>query len=215
MMSCKDLKEKFDDYVDETLDEGVTALLRQHVASCDACQQLVDRERRLRDSLREYGDSSMPVPDTAFFDRALITAEREGVKRQHKRSWMTGFGSAVAAGLAIWLLSGVLIDAPDNGSAGSTIPTVTMALEEPRTVNLVFSSVSVLNDATLTVSLPDGIELVGFEGQKEITWMTDLKKGKNLLPLRLIATMPTDGELLATLKHGEDDRTFRLLVDVS
>lgn len=211
-MSCKDLKENFDDYVDETLSEGVNALLKHHVASCDSCQQLVERERQLRASLQEYGDSAMPTPDAGFFDQALITAVGRGVKQQHKRSWMTGFGSAIAAGLAIWILSGVIIDAP---TAGSPIPTITMALEEPRTVNLVFSSASALENATLTVSLPDGIEIAGFEGQREITWVTNLKAGKNFLPLRLIAILPTTGELLATLKHGEDDRTFRLRVDVT
>jgi anti-sigma factor RsiW len=211
-MSCKDLKENFDEYVDETLGEGVALLLDHHVASCDACQQLIERERQLRSSLREYGDSSMSTPDASFFDQALITAERRGVRQQHKRSWMTGFGSAVAAGLAVWLLSGVIINAPATDSA---IPTITMALEEPRTVNLVFSSAVALKDATLTIVLPDGVELAGYEGQREITWMTDLEAGKNLLPLRLIAILPTTGELLATLKHGEDDRTFRLRVDVS
>ena len=205
MMNCKDLKTNFDDYVDETLEEGANARLQQHVATCDACQQLIDRERRLR---------SMPTPDATYFDRALIAAERQGIKQQHKRSWMTGFGSAVAAGLAIWLLSGVLIDAPNTGSVDSPIPMVTMALEEPRTVNLVFSSVIPLEGATLTLTLPDGIELAGFEGQRQVTWKTSLKEGKNLLPLRLIATMPTSGELLATLEHGEDDRTFRLQVNV-
>jgi hypothetical protein len=212
MMSCKDLKENFDDYVEGTLGEGVAALLDHHVAACDACQQLVDRERQLRISLREYGDSSMPTPAARFFDDALMTAELRGVKQQHKRSWMTGFGSAVAAGLVVWLFSGVLIDAP---TAESTIPTITMALEEPHTVNLVFTSESALENATLTVLLPDGVEIAGFEGQREITWVTDLKAGKNLLPLRLIATLPTTGELLATLRHGEDDRTFRLRVDVT
>jgi len=33
--------------------------------------------------------------------------------------------------------------------------------------------------------------------------------------LRLIAILPTTGELMATLKHGEDDRTFRLRIDVT
>lgn len=212
MMSCKDIKHNFDDYLDKALDEGVTTLLERHVAACDACQQLIERERQLRSALREYGDSSMPAADAQFFEQALITAERLGVRQAHKRSWMTGFGSAVAAGLAIWVLSGVIMDTP---TTDSSIPTITMALEEPHTINLVFSSASALDNATLTVTLPEGIEIAGFEGQRQITWVTDLKAGKNLLPLRLIATMPTTGELLATLRHGEDDRSFRLLVKVS
>ena len=91
---------------------------------------------------------------------------------------------------------------------------VTMALEEPRTVNLVFASADDLVDATLTIILPDGIDVPGFEGQREITWITSLKAGKNVLPLELIATSPRGGELLATLRHEDDDRTFRLLVTV-
>ena len=51
MMSCKDLKENFDDFVDETLDPRLHAQIRQHAASCDACQQLLERERQLRMSV--------------------------------------------------------------------------------------------------------------------------------------------------------------------
>ena len=166
----------------------------------------------LRKLLKEYGDSSVTIPDTAFFDGALVAAARSGSKQQRKRSWLTGFGSAIAAGLAIWIVSTALITSPIDQPATSVIPTITMALEEPRTVNLVFSSARALDGATLTVSLPAGIEIAGFEGQQEITWLTSLSEGKNVLPLRLIGTMPTDGELLATLKHGDDDRTFRLRI---
>ena len=90
-----------------------------------------------------------------------------------------------------------------------------MALEEPRTVNLVFSSATELNDAVLTVNLPAGIEIEGFAGQREITWVTTLQAGKNILPLRLIATTPHGGELLARLEHDNRDRTFRIRVNVT
>jgi len=90
-----------------------------------------------------------------------------------------------------------------------------MTLEEPRTVNLVFASATALDNATLTVSLPDGIEVAGFPGQREITWQTSLNEGKNLLPLKLIATSPFGGEVLARLEHDNRNRTFRLRVEVS
>jgi hypothetical protein len=66
----------------------------------------------------------------------------------------------------------------------------------------------------MTVFLPEGIEIDGFAGQREITWMTSLKAGENILPLTLIATSPSGGELLATLRHEDDDKTFRLKVAV-
>jgi hypothetical protein len=90
-----------------------------------------------------------------------------------------------------------------------------MVLAEPRTVNLVFSSTEVLEGATLTVSLPDGVELAGFPGQREISWETNLAVGKNLLPLKLIALTPAGGVVLARLEHDDRDRTFRLRVEVS
>ena len=82
-------------------------------------------------------------------------------------------------------------------------------------MRLVFASAMALDSATLTVSLPEGVELAGFPGQREITWETSLQEGKNLLPLTLIALTPAGGELLATLEHKDSDRTFRLLVEVS
>jgi hypothetical protein len=89
-----------------------------------------------------------------------------------------------------------------------------MSLEEPRTLNLVFSSAVTLADASMTVTLPDGIELDGFAGQREVTWMTSLKAGRNILPLTLIATSPHGGDLLATLRHENNDRSFRVRVNV-
>lgn len=212
-MTCERLIKHFDDFVDETLDDASAADLRNHVESCESCQHLVDREVALRSLLKDYGN--MAIPDATYFDAALVNAARDGRRQQHKRSWLTGFGSAVAAGLAIWVVSSVWFSTPTDLPADSGIPVVTMALEEPKTVNLVFSSASAMDNATLTVSLPAGLEIAGFEGQREITWLTSLREGKNLLPLQLVATLPTNGILMATLKHGDDDRTFHLRVDVS
>ncbi len=108
----------------------------------------------------------------------------------------------------------MLLNSPQLPEAESTIPGVSIALAEPRTVNLVFASATALDSATLTVTLPDGIELDGFPGQREITWETSLSEGKNLLPLTLVAVTPAGGELLARLEHDDRDRTFRLRVNV-
>jgi len=157
----------------------------------------------------------MPAADAGFYDQALVRATHEGSRRQRNKWMMTGFGAAIAATIAAWMIGGMLLNDPRLPGADPAIPGVTIALAEPRTVNLVFASESALDTATLTVSLPEGIELDGFPGQREITWETSLREGKNLLPLTLVALTPTGGELLARLEHDERDRTFRLRVDVS
>ena len=160
-------------------------------------------------------DYPMPQAATGFYDRAVARAAVEGTKRQRSRWMLTGFGAAVAAGFAVLVISGLLMKSPVVPTVEPTVADVTMALEEPRTVNLVFASATALEAATLTVSLPEGVELNGFPEQREITWETSLAEGRNVLPLTLIALTPAGGELLAVLEHGDRDREFRLNLDIT
>lgn len=178
----------------------------------DNTHQQDQQDRQILALLKDY---PMPQADSGFYDQALARATHQGSRKQRNRWLATGFGSAVAAGLAVWLISGMPMTAPEIPDAQSTIPGVTVALEQPRTVNLVFASATALDAATLTVLLPDGIELAGFPGQREITWETSLNEGRNLLPLKLIALTSAGGELLARLEHDDRDRTFRLQINVS
>jgi len=175
-------------------------------------QANLDEERQLLDLLKDY---PMPEATAGFYDQALVRAASEGTRRQRNRWVLTGFGSAIAAGVVVAFLSGTFFTAPGIPEIDSSIPGVTMTLAEPQTVNLVFASTEALDAATLTVSLPDGVELAGFPGQREISWETNLSAGKNLLPLKLIALTPTGGEIFARLQHNDRDRTFRLRVQIS
>ena len=140
IMTCKQLEENLDDYLDQTLDDEKAGLLGKHRASCDNCQRIVDQAQRLRAALRRYGELSVSTPDATFFDQALRNAAGTAARQRQTRSWRSGFASAIAAGLAIWFVSAVLIDTPDIDAPVAALPGVTMALEEPRTINLVFSS---------------------------------------------------------------------------
>jgi hypothetical protein len=174
---------------------------------------IVDKQdQEIQALLKDY---PMPEASAGFFDQSLVRATHAGSRRQRNRWLMTGFGSAIAAGLALWVIGGFFLATPDLPAVSPEIPGITMTLEEPRTINLVFASAEPLDSATLTVTLPEGIEMSGFPGQREVSWQTSLIAGKNLLPLKLIATSPLGGEVYATLRHDDRGRTFRLRVDVS
>jgi hypothetical protein len=177
--------------------------------------QNANTDRQDQEVLELLKDYPMPEADAGFYDQALVRATHEGSRRQRNKWMLTGFGAAIAATIAAWVVGGLLLNDPQIATPEAAIPGVTIALAEPRTVNLVFASATALDSATLTVSLPDGIELDGFPGQREITWETSLQEGKNMLPLTLVALTPAGGELLAHLEHDDRDRTFRLRVDVS
>ena len=178
------------------------------VQSDEAARQ----DREIQALLKDY---PTPAAGAGFYDRALARATHESTRRQRNRWLMTGFGSAVAAGIALWIIGGFFLSTPELPASAPEIPGIKVTLEEPRTVNLVFASATALDSATLTVTLPDGVELAGFPGQREIAWRTNLSKGKNYLPLELIAVSPVGGEVLARLEHDDRGRTFRLRIDVS
>lgn len=157
---------------------------------------------------------SAPAPPADLFERAFAYAlgEQERVRLRRSRTrWLAGGIGAAAAGLALWF-SGAALFAPESPESG--LPTVSMTLDEPETVRLVFAAETALEDATMTVTLPDGIELAGFPGEHEIRWDTSLAEGRNLLPLTLIAKTPAGGEMRARLEHDTRDRVFRVRINV-
>lgn len=159
-----------------------------------------------------------PRPRPGFYDRSLACALRERERgRQLRRSrlrWMlAGAGSAVAAGIVAVVVAGLLFDA-ELPHADDAVASVHMTLDEPRTVSLVFAAGEPLENAQLTLTLPDGIEVDGFPGRRELSWETTLAAGRNRLPLTLVAVDGPGGEIVARLEHAARGRTFRLHVDV-
>ena len=150
-------------------------------------------------------------PSPGFYDRALAVAAAASARRQRYRWLATGFGGAVLAGLLAWLVAGLLQDAPVPPD--QEIPGIAIALEASHEVNFVFASARPLTDATLTIELPEGLELRGFPGKRAVSWETSLDVGRNLLSLTLIATQPVDGIVVARLEHSNRSKTFQLSVD--
>ena len=210
-MHCIGLRDQLDDYLDGDLPAGDAVTLDRHIAECGSCQHLVTRERELRDLLRSYGESAVAEPDAGFFDAALRKASREGRVEARNRWLVTGVAGAVAAAVALWITSGALLERP---APAVQMAEISMSLEQPRTVNLVFSTESELRDATLTLLLPAGVELAGFAGRQQVSWQTDLARGRNVLPLTLVGHSRQEGELQAVLEHKDDDREFRVRIRV-
>ena len=103
------------------------------------------KDQEIQALLKDY---PMPEATAAFYDQALARATHDGSRRQRNRWLLTGFGSAIAAGLVLWLIGGFFLTTPDLPNHVADIPGITMTLEEPRVVNLVFASATALDSAT-------------------------------------------------------------------
>jgi hypothetical protein len=110
------------------------------------------------------------------------------------------------------VLTGLYVRSP---SARRTLenPAVTLTIDEPRTINLVFGARSALVDVELTVDLPPGIELATHPGERRVVSRAELAPGDNALPLTLVARSGEGGQLAARLRQREERKVF--VVDVT
>ncbi len=207
-MKCADAHILFDELLDGTLGLPQRENVEQHIEECPACRRALDDERALRAALR-----ALPVEpmQPGFGARALANARRHHA-RTHRHGFVSGFATAAAAGLVMWLAVGVMRPTTDATQAA---PELALAVNQPRTVELAFNAPQDLHDVTLTMDLPANVELAGHPGKRTLSWRTTLARGANLLSLPVIAHGGNGGELIATLSWAGQKKSFHIRVDVN
>ena len=122
---------------------------------------------------------------------------------------------AVAAALVAAVLIGTVLTQPDLPAPETSLQAIHLDTNTVTPVKLAFSSETALEDARLTLSLPVGVELMGYDGQTDLSWNTDLEEGTNVLRLPLIGRVAASDVLVARLEHPSGAKTFRLPVTVN
>jgi hypothetical protein len=120
-----------------------------------------------------------------------------------------GLGAAMATAAAFAVIA--LLPFPQVVTPIAT-PTLSLALNEPQSVNISLNTPEALVDAEIHVVLSGAVGLGGYPGQQELQWRTDLNPGINQLTLPIVATGAAGGQVLVEVIHGGKRRTF--LVDV-
>ncbi|MGM0450400.1 MAG: anti-sigma factor family protein [Pseudomonadota bacterium] len=204
-MNCDELTVCIDDYCDGLLPPGPREAVEAHMAECSQCARQVRAEQRWRELLRE---PAVAEPDSGFEARVLASVHGGGDAR---RRWSTpALGAAMAACLVVGLFLGPWL-LPSGLEEASSPETVVgpVADDQVRTVQLAFESGEALENVMLTIELPPHAEIASFPGERRISWEVDLDKGDNLLSLPVRTLFPGEGQLVARIRHGDRERTFR------
>lgn len=207
MMNCEQTNGFLDDYLDGYLDKGQRLVLEQHLSTCPACQADLENRKALLKELR-----ALPVPDPSpGFKARVLRNARQGHKLPG--GFSAGFGSAVAAGLLAWFAIGFWhpADRPEHNA----LSVIEMQVEQPREVSLAFNVPHAIQDVTFRIELPEGVEIEGYPSQRELVWVDQLPKGRNVMNLNLVARQGVDGELLAHIQHGGKEQVFHVPVRAS
>jgi len=203
-MECRDFTPQLDDYLDGRLDAVRRQSIQEHLGRCPSCRRLHQHAAVLQAALRTlYAPASRP----GFVDEALGRASRAAGAARPPRHAVIGF--ALAASLVLGVSLGVFLATPP-----APAQTVTLTLERPETVRLMFNSAKPLQAATLSLALPENVELLGYGNRRELAWQTNLREGGNLLKLALVAHGTVKGELVAGVSHGGSSKTFRLKIEI-
>jgi hypothetical protein len=157
-------------------------------------------------------DRRVPAPPLrpGSFEHALRRAAQRptAVAARRRGFWLgAGVGAALAASvllaaIAVWLQRA----APESPA----YPEVSLTLNEARDVSVSIDSPAALPGAEIRVVLTGAVALQGFDGQRELRWMTDLDSGVNQLTLPLVVIGAGGGQVTVEVQHGEKLRTFVL-----
>ena len=102
-MTCKEVDDRLDDYLDGSLREGEFQEVELHIASCAACR---DEERHLRLILAQASDLPREVAPPR--DLWAGIAERIEAERRARPAWWGPVGLAVAATLVVGIATALL-----------------------------------------------------------------------------------------------------------
>jgi predicted anti-sigma-YlaC factor YlaD len=202
-MECRDFALQLDDLLDGGLDAARQKPVQEHLGRCPDCRRRHEHAVAVREAVRKL---SPPAMHPAFVDQALSRATRPVVGTAHR--WRPVVGMALAASLVLGVALGVFF------ATRPAVQTVALTLDRPETVGLMFNSAKPLKAATLSLALPENVELVGYGDRRELSWQTDLREGGNLMRLPLILRGEAKDDLVASLSHDGSTKTFRLKIEV-
>jgi hypothetical protein len=209
-MKCQTTKLMLDEYLDGTLFAKTRDELLHHLDSCQACQRDLAELELLRDELRD-----MPVlPARENFASEAIAAAVGGNAADTNRRpgfmhWFgAGFAGALVAGLMLWGLVAVYPPVqPQSPKASFNI-----ALYQPKKISLAFNAPANINNVMVSIELPQQFEVVGHAGRRVLSWKTNLKKGRNILTLPVIAKGEGKGVMVARLSRNKETKTVQVLL---
>lgn len=208
-MHCDQFRQKLDPFLDGELNEALSREFESHHAECEACAAAFTRKQALRHTLQAM---PVPPPEDGFLD-AVVEETLINTHRNETRFRATaGIGAAIAAGVVAWLVLVLPAELPTQPEAALETVTITMNVE--KTFRLTFDSKHELQAAAISVDLPEGVEIVGYEGRDSVRWRTTVKAGTNILELPIIVRSGNGGAVFARLEHQGKEKTFEFAVKV-
>jgi hypothetical protein len=215
-MRCTNTIQQLDDYLDDTLSPAEAAGMHRHLEECPACAAELRERSALR---RELARLPAPAAEPEVLERLLARAVKTPMPPAPRQDvWhRVGLATAAVLLLAVVFGLGLKIAADKPFDAGPQVVLAAQPIQLGPTgerVGLMFRTTDALHDASISVWLPDDVQIAGRPQVRHLSWHTDLKAGPNLLELPLQATGSHGGTLVVRLSQGSLVKTLEIPIAV-
>lgn len=189
------------------------AEVREHLAHCAACRKAWEVGRATAHSLK-----ALPLPPVpaGFAERVLVNTYRQVERMDGRRRRLRDWSLALAATFVLGVGLGLVLASNTRGGADGyrTLADGTLLLTPGNrtTVRIALDAERAIGNVDFVIDLPAGMELEGHPGEHEVAWSGELKQGRNVLGLPLIAQAGASGELTTKLRHDAHDSVFKVRV---
>jgi len=220
-MNCEDIGNLLDNREILELTPDQQSDVCNHLRRCEPCAS----EWRAVRALWEVATVPTPPPRAQLFSEtmrlATTLAEYRGgpsAGRQPSSFWVgAGLGGALAAGIVLAIMAGNPLrqsSEPTVTSTAPSMPSITIALNEPHDVDVAINAAAALTGAEIRVVLTGGVRLAGYSDRSVVSWRTDLDAGVNQLTLPVLAINPNGGQVLVEVEHASKRQIFVVNVGV-
>lgn len=207
-MNCDECISHQDDYLDNQLSHDIHEAMTRHIAACPDCQKMMRKNRELLQGLRNL---DAPPPSPGFLKLAMANAVRID-RQQRRRKWFMQFAAVAAMVCLVVLGSLKLSPLATHDTPQST--GIRLSLHESKEMVLLVQAAENLHGATISIDLPPQLMLASNPGLRHFSWQADVKEGKNLIPLPLVATAPGKVTVTARIEHDRQTKIMRVQVEI-
>ena len=205
-MNCSQIDNLLDAYIDGDLSPALLNAVSQHHQSCSSCADSYHKAIKLRSLLKV---TPVPPLSEGFADRAFKKVTQSSDRK--KRISFATYSGAIAAGLAIWLISADLIF-PTSNNTNSGVNDIYVELTKTgvKTINVAIESEHDLNSVQLSIQLTPNLELAGFGNRTSINWDTRLKQGTNVIKLPIVGLAAGEGEIITRIQMNGKEKVMHI-----
>lgn len=209
-MNCRVTRGLINDFFDGTLGKDTEEKVLHHLVDCVACHNVFENEKQLRKMLQNL---PAPLPSSDFTNQVVQKAISEAQSKGRFKTVISMCGG-IAAAIALWVLVSLSGTMLPNAEKQNTLADMTLELQKKTTIRMVFNTPHDMLHSKVTLHVPQHLDIVGFPGEREISWNTDLLKGKNLLEVPVVAKKTGQANLVTLIAYQNKEKKLTLTTQI-